>query len=105
MQQAPLGTLSRGQEFPGGPFVVKTWDTAPGSGVTGGGAWPIFALLSDGRIVVSKPNGRWKVYRPKKNLVISSNPRLRDVRKLDRMHKRVVKMMKSMVPRPPARRK
>ena len=104
MQQSPLGPLSRGQEFPGGPFVVKTWDTYPGPGVTGGGNWPIFALLSDGRIVVSKPNGSWKVYRPKKNLVISSNPRLRDVRKLDRMHRRVVGMMKRMVPRP-ARRK
>ena len=104
MQQTPLGTLSRGQEFPGGPFVVKTWDTYPGPGVTGGGAWPIFALLSDGRIVVSKPNGSWKVYRPKKNLVISSNPRLRDIRKLDRMHKRVTKMMKSMVPRPTRRK-
>jgi len=103
MQQQPLGSLSRGQEFPGGPFVVKTWDTYPGPGVTGGGAWPIFALLSDGRIVVSKPNGSWKVYRPKKNLVISSNPRLRDIRKLDRMHKRVVKMIKRVVP--PARRK
>lgn len=103
MQQSPLGTLSRGQEFPGGPFVVKTWDTYPGPGVTGGGAWPIFALLSDGRIVVSKPNGSWKVYRPKKNLVISSNPRLRDIRKLDRMHKRVVKMVRRIVP--PTRRK
>ena len=99
MQQTPLGPLSRGQEFPGGPFVVKTWDTYPGPGVTGGGAWPIFALLSDGRIVVAKPNGSWKVYRPKKNLVISSNPRLRDVRKLDRMHKRVVTMMRRMVPK------
>jgi len=98
-QQGPLGTLSRGQEFPGGPFVVKTWDTYPGPGVTGGGAWPIFALLSDGRIVVSKPNGSWKVYRPKKNLVISSNPRLRDVRKLDRMHKKVTGMMRRMVPK------
>lgn len=98
MQQTPLGQLSRGQEFPGGPFVVKTWDTYPGPGVTGGGQWPIFALLSDGRIVVSKPNGSWKVYRPKKNLVISSNPRLRDVRKLDRMHKKVTKMMRRMVP-------
>lgn len=104
MQQTPLGTLQRGQEFPGGPFVVKTWDTYPGPGVTGGGAWPIFALLSDGRIVVSKPNGSWKVYRPKKNLVISSNPRLRDIRKLDRMHKRVVKMMRSIVPRPSRRK-
>jgi len=100
MQQTPLGTLSRGQEFPGGPFVVKTWDTYPGPGVTGGGAWPIFALLSDGRIVVSKPDGSWKVYRPKKNLVISSNPRLRDIRKLDRMHKKVTKMIKRMVPAP-----
>lgn len=104
MQQSPLGPLSQGQEFPGGPFVVKTWDTYPGPGVTGGGQWPIFALLSDGRIVVAKPNGSWKVYRPKKNLVISSNPRLRDIRKLDRMHKRVTGMMKRMVPRP-ARRK
>lgn len=102
LARQPLGPLSRGQEFPGGPFVVKTWDTYPGSGVTGGGSWPIFALLSDGRIVVSKPNGSWKVYRPKKNLVISSNPRLRDIRKLDRMHKRVTKMMRRMVP---ARRK
>lgn len=104
MQQRPLGQLSRGQEFPGGPFVVKTWDTYPGSGVTGGGAWPIFALLSDGRIVVSKPDGSWKVYRPKKNLVISSNPRLRDIRKLDKMHKRVTGMMKRMVPRPQRRK-
>lgn len=105
MQPIPgLGQLSRGQEFPGGPFVVKSWDTYPGAGVTGGGAWPIFSLLSDGRIVVQKPNGSWKVYRPKKNLVISSNPRLRDIRKLDRMHKRVVKMMKSIVPRTPRRK-
>ncbi len=100
----PLGPLARGQEFPGGPFVVKSWDTYPGRGVTGGGSWPIFSLLSDGRIVVQSPNGAWKVYRPKKNLVISSNPRLRDIRKLDRMHKRVTKMIKSIVPRPRSRK-
>ncbi|MCH9010769.1 MAG: hypothetical protein IIC21_09105 [Chloroflexi bacterium] len=102
--RAPLGQLAQGQEFPGGPFVVKSWDTYPGAGVTGGGQWPIFSLLSDGRIVVQKSNGQWKVYRPKKNLVISSNPRLRDIRKLDRMHRRVVKMMKRMVPRPTRRK-
>ena len=102
--RAPLGQLAQGQEFPGGPFVVKSWDTYPGPGVTGGGQWPIFSLLSDGRIVVQKSNGQWKVYRPKKNLVISSNPRLRDIRKLDRMHRRVVKMMKRMVPAPRRRK-
>jgi len=104
MHRQPMGSLTPGQEYPGGPWVIKTWDTAPGAGVTGGGGYPIFALLSDGRIIVSKPDGSYKIYRPKKNLVISSNPRLRDIRKLDRMHKKVVKMIKSIVPRPTRRK-
>tara|TARA_Y100000310_G_scaffold69619_1_gene65151 strand:- start:224 stop:478 length:255 start_codon:yes stop_codon:yes gene_type:complete len=54
--------------------VVRLWDTAPGPGVTGGGLYPLFAMLADGHIVVQKLDGTIKHYRPYKPLVIGKRP-------------------------------
>lgn len=89
-----------GSSLPNTSVIVKVWDTAPGPGVTGGGAYPVFAKLVDGRIAVYQLDGTIKTYRPKKHIVIPTNPRLSQVRKLDNAHKRVTKLMKRMVPAP-----
>lgn len=108
MQQAPAFPSTGGiRPRPGGTVstgtIVKVWDTAPGRGVTGGGAFPIFAELVDGRIAVFVDGRLRKIFRRKKPIVISRDPRLSDVRKIDRLHKRIQKTVKRVLP--PSRRK
>lgn len=89
-----------GGMMPASGTIVKAWDTAPGPGITGGGAFPVFALLVDGRIAVFSLDGSVKTYRPKKHIVIPTNPRLSQIRKLDRTYKRVQKSLRRVVPAP-----
>ncbi len=69
--------------------VVKSWTTFPGG--------PIFTMFSNGKIAVRKKNGVLKVYRPKKHIVISSNPRvgtlLRADARLDSLTSRLRKVL------------
>lgn len=75
--------------------VLRMWDTAPGPGVTGGGEWPIFALMADGHMAVWSPRtGKVKHFRPARNIVISRNPRIRDIRKVQRIHSRIERMLR-----------
>lgn len=53
----------------------------------------VFFRLTDGRIAVQKKNGVWKIYRPKKHIVLSTNPRLSQLRKFDRAYTRLNKMV------------
>jgi len=55
--------------------------------------------LIDGRCMsYHSPTKTWKIWRPKKHIVISSNPRLKNLMKLDRLHKRMEKMVKKYAP-------
>jgi hypothetical protein len=105
-QRTPFPMVSGGVPTVGaqvGGFIVKVWDTAPGSGVTGGGAFPIFAELADGRIAVFVDGRLRKIFRRKKPIVISRDPKLSDVRKIDNLHKRIQKTVRKILP--PSRRK
>ena len=86
-----LGIPQPGDQF-GTTFVLRTWTTNPATG------FPIFAKLADGRIVVTKKDGSLKTYRPKKPIVISTNPRIRQVaraaRTLDRATASMIKVRK-----------
>lgn len=58
-----------------------------------------FYALTDGRVAMYHNYKKyWKIWRPKKNIVLSSNPRLRDLRKFERVHNRFQKIMKKLVP-------
>ncbi len=88
-----------GQQLPSGATIVRMWDTAPGEGVTGGGAYPVFAQLLDGRIAVRRLNGSIKTYRPAKHIVLSRNPRLGAVVAADRKIETIMKRVKKRVKR------
>lgn len=62
--------------------VAKSWDTGTAK----------FYLLEDGRIACRKLSGVWKFWRPRKHLVIPTNPR---VGTLVKANKRVSRLMKS----------
>lgn len=89
--QAPLG--------PGGPTVVKSWDTgytnAEGQRVAG---WP-FVMTSDGRIHTVKKNGIRVSYKPYKSVVLGKNPSPRMLSRavtkmiqFDKTHQKIQKM-------------
>lgn len=63
--------------------------------LTGASNWWIYYwLLHDGRVLMwDAGNNRAKIWRPRKHIVISSNPRLSNIRKLDRTYKKVQKMV------------
>jgi len=75
--------------------VVKSWQTFPGG--------PVFTMFSNGKIAVRKKNGVLKVYRPKKMIVVSSNPRigtlLRADAKLDSLTSRLSKVLRKRTTR------
>jgi len=82
----------------------------PGMGVQQGGAAPqgvayswnargqVFYRLSDGRISTQKRNGLWKTWRPRRNIVIGTNPRINSAR-------RVIKLARRLERRLPAPRR
>ncbi len=55
-------------------WVAYSWNTGTA----------VFYRLIDGRIAVQNKMGVWKVYRPKKHIVLSTNPRISQVNKLFR---------------------
>lgn len=66
--------------------------------VDGRGGWPI-AQLIDGKMATVNRNGVIKTWRPKKHVVISSNPRMSTLRKLDRVYKRTQKTVRKYAPK------
>ena len=92
-----------GQTLDLGHQVVKIWDTAPGPGVTGGGAFPVFAKMADGHIVARRLDGSLKHYRPYRPLVIGKRPSIatlaRAERKINRIAKQFSKHLGKHVPR------
>lgn len=58
--------------------------------------------LTDGRqMSYHSPTKTWKIWKPKKHIVISSNPRVKMLAKLNRLNKRVEKMLKPYQPKKP----
>ncbi len=108
-------------ETPAGEGFIAPWTQQVGlpSGLTGqvGAAYPgafggigvayswstgtaVFFRLMDGRIAVQRKNGVWKIYRPKKHIVLSTNPRLSQLRKFDRAYSRLNKMVSKFKGKP-----
>lgn len=83
-----------GEGVPGLPAgaIAKTWHTGTAR----------FYLLKDGRIAVQRKNGTWKVYRPKKHIVVPANPRIGTLLAAD---KRVDRLMRGISRRIPARQR
>lgn len=56
--------------------------------------------LTDGRCMsYHSPTKTWKIWRPKKHIVISRDPRVSTLRKLGRLNKRVEKMLRPFQPK------
>lgn len=73
--------------------VAYTWNTGTA----------VFYRLLDGRIAVQRRNGTWKVYRPKKHIVVPTNPRIGTLIRADKRIKRLMKGIQKSLP--PARRR
>jgi len=97
-EQVPLNGLwgVEGKPYPGvagqipgalGAQVAYSWNTGTA----------VFYRLTDGRIAVQRKNGVWKVYRPKKHIVVPSNPRIgtltRAMTRIDRLSKKLAKKL------------
>ncbi len=91
---APMGGLA-GMTYAQlkGGVPVKAWTNASKDGRIP--ASVNFIKFSNGMMASqSLVDGSIQTWRPKKHIVISSNPRLSNIRKLYRVHKRVTKMVK-----------
>lgn len=59
-----------------------------------GNYYVYFFKLLDGRITCYNPRlQEWKIWRPKKNIVISSNPRISQIAKLERTYNKVIRRL------------
>lgn len=78
-----------------GGVPVKTWTNASKNGATP--ATVQFVQFSNGYVASrSLIDGSIKMWKPKKHIVLSSNPRLSQIGKLDRTYRRVGKRIKKM---------
>ncbi len=86
---------------PSHTIVKKRWETRVYSN-TLGYVKLNFYQLTDGRVMMYHNTLKyWKIWKPKKNIVLSSDPRMSNLRKLDRVYKRTQKMLKKFVPKTP----
>jgi len=78
---------------PPAQLVAKSWKTKAFAN-QGGEYWVYYWRLLDGRMVcLNNAKGTIKIWRPKKNVVVSSNPRMSDIKKLERLYNKVIKDM------------
>jgi len=85
-------------------MVAKQWVTLVNANDIGN-YYVYFFKLHDGRIMCYNPRFQeWKIWRPKKHIVISSNPRIKMLSKLNKLNKRVEKMLKPYQPKAPRTR-
>lgn len=99
-QTVTSGTTVNGVSF-GGPgvpeppaaIVAKAWKTKAFS-KTAGEYWVYFWRLTDGRMMCWNAAKRQvSIWRPKKNVVISTDPRMSQIKRLERTyHKTITKM-------------
>ena len=60
----------------------------------------VFAKMSNGYMMSqSVATGEYSFWRPKKHIVISTNPRISHIKKLERVHKKVSKMLAKYAPK------
>jgi len=86
-----LAGMTYGQLKGGVP--VKAWTNAARNGTSP--ATVAFVLFSNGMMASqSLIDGQIKTWRPKKHIVISRNPRLSNIRKLDKAHSRMEKTLR-----------
>lgn len=89
-----------GEGVPGIPAgaIVKRWSTGTA----------VFYKLADGRIAAQRKDGSFRIYRPKKHIVVSSNPRvgtlLRADARLDKLVKGLSKSVNKHTKKSPARK-
>ena len=96
---APIPLVGPGVPEPPGSIVKRRWETRVYDNELGYVKMNFYSL-TDGRIAMYHNYKKyWKVWRPKKNVVISSNPRLKDLKKLDRVYKRTQKMVRKYAPK------
>lgn len=97
---APVPLVGPGVPEPPGYLVKKRWETKVYDNELGYIKLNFYALV-DGRIMMYHNTRKyWKIWRPKKSVVISSNPRLSHLKKLDRLNKRVEKIGRKLFPAP-----
>ena len=78
--------------------ILKSWSNGRGGSL---GTVTFFKMMNGSVVYNNLQTGAWGKYRPKKHIVISSNPRLKSLAKLDRVYKRVGKMVRKFAPKPP----
>jgi len=102
-----LGTVVNGVPIsgPGVPepphqLVARHWHLKVQS-KEWGSFYMFYWRLIDGRCMsYHSPTKTWKIWKPKKHLVISRDPRVSNLRALARLNKRVEKMLKGFQPKP-----
>ena len=96
---AMVPLVGPGVKEPPNDMVKKRWETRVYDNELGYIKLNFYALV-DGRIMMYHNYRKyWKIWRPKKMVVLSSNPRLSHLRKLDRVYKRTQKMVKKYAPK------
>ena len=92
---AVTGTIAAG---PAGAYVTKTWDNASKDGRLPASVQ--FMKMSNGTIYTrSLITGEVKKHRPKKHIVISKDPRLSTLKKLDKVQTKVQKIVRKYAPK------
>lgn len=80
-------------------MIAKEWNVKVDSKEYGTFRMYYFRL-TDGRCMsYHSPTMTWKIWRPKKHIVISKDPRVSNLRKLGRLNKRVEKMLRRFQPK------
>jgi len=73
-------------------MVAKQWHMLVHSNTTGW-YWIYFFKLHDGRIMCYNPPVGWKIWRPKKMIVLSPDPRMSMIKKLDKVYNRTMRTL------------
>lgn len=80
-------------------MIAKAWNVKVDSNEYGTFRMYYFRL-TDGRCMsYHSPTKTWKIWKPKKHIVISKDPRVSTLRKLGRLNKRVEKMLRPFQPK------
>ncbi len=95
----PPGWVGPGVPEPPGYMVTKRWESRVYDKKLGYVKMNFYAL-SNGKVAMYHNYKKyWKIWRPKKNIVLSSNPRIKDLTKFNRAHAKMVKAVKKLVPK------
>lgn len=96
----PAGFGGPGVAEPPASMVKNRWETRVYDNKLGYIKLNFYALTNGQIAMYHNYKKYWKLWRPKKNVVISSNPRLKDLKKLDRLYAKMQKMVRKFAPKP-----